>query len=298
VSTTRFIHSNEIFSGQPLDTCTVLNPQLSKIKSLSKPWSTWISLYAILQTIVLSSVGVSISLTRAQSLFSVTTEVSSDIATHLPSLPLQHQLLYGYYVNYSHNNIAAVPPRQYYSQSKVIRLDNNHIQSQSIDADVLASMVNVTELHLHNNLLTSLPRQVANWNWTNLQAIHLYGNPWSCDCNSQWMKDWLKTLGHAVVNLNAITCSTDDIRNGRSLIDVRNEDFVCGHIMSTNEIIWVVVTIVTASVFGVVVVTLVTLYKKRKWLYKRFQLHPFDVDECEGEDMTYDVFLSGARRRY
>jgi hypothetical protein len=37
-----------------------------------------------------------------------------------------------------------------------------------------------------------------------------------------------------------------------------------------------------------------TLYAKRKWLYKRFKLHPFDVDECEGEDMTHDVFLSGA----
>jgi hypothetical protein len=102
------------------------------------------------------------------------------------------------------------------------------------------------------------------------------------------------TRQNAVVNLNAITCSTDDIRNGRSLIDVRNEDFVCGHIMSTNEIIWVVVTAVTASVFCLVVATLVALYMKRKWLYKRFQLHPFDVDECEGEDMTHDVFLSGA----
>jgi Leucine-rich repeat (LRR) protein len=214
----------------------------------------------------------------------------SDIATNLPSLPRYRS----YNVSYSHNSIATVPFRQYYSQSKVIRLDNNHIQSQSLDADVLASMVNVTELHLHNNLLTSLPRQVADFNWTNLQAIHLYGNLWSCDCNSQWMKDWFKTLGKIVVNLNAITCSTDDIRNGRSLIDVRNEDFVCGHIMSTNEIIWVVVTIVTASVFSVVVATLVTLYKKRMWLYKRFQLHPFDVDECEGEDMTHDVFLSGA----
>jgi hypothetical protein len=65
--------------------------------------------------------------------------------------------------------------------------------------------------------------------------------------------------------------------------------------MSTNEIIWVVVTIVTASVFSVVVATLVTVYKKRMWLYKRFQLHPFDVDECEGiKDIKQDVFLSGA----
>jgi hypothetical protein len=36
------------------------------------------------------------------------------------------------------------------------------------------------------------------------------------------------------------------------------------------------------------------LYRYRVKAFIHFNLHPFDVDECEGERMTYDIFLSYA----
>jgi hypothetical protein len=36
------------------------------------------------------------------------------------------------------------------------------------------------------------------------------------------------------------------------------------------------------------------IYRYRVAMFASFKLHPFDVDECDGEDMTYDVFLSCA----
>ncbi len=215
-----------------------------------------------------------------------------ELAKAVPALPQLRQVQYSYFVNFSDNNIVSVPPRYYYAKSNIIRLDKNHIQS--IDVESLALMVNVSELHLQNNLLQSLPSEIASLPWINLKAIHLYGNPWSCDCHSRWMKDWLKSRGSAVVNRGAITCDTDDIRNGRSLMDISDADFVCGHILSTNEMMWVVIPTVAACVIVVVGTAVMALYAKRKWLFRQFQLHPFDIDECAGEDMTHDVFLSAA----
>jgi protein toll len=37
-----------------------------------------------------------------------------------------------------------------------------------------------------------------------------------------------------------------------------------------------------------------TVYRYRVKVFVRFNFHPFDVDECHGEDMLYDVFLSCA----
>jgi len=34
-----------------------------------------------------------------------------------------------------------------------------------------------------------------------------------------------------------------------------------------------------------------SVYRLRVCLYRRWKFHPFDGDECDGEDMDYDVFL-------
>ena len=33
------------------------------------------------------------------------------------------------------------------------------------------------------------------------------------------------------------------------------------------------------------------IYRYRVNVFIKFKLHPFNVDECEGEDMTYDAFV-------
>jgi hypothetical protein len=151
-----------------------------------------------------------------------------------------------------------------------------------------------TKLHLENNALTSLPSEVASFTRVNLVEIHLYGNPWSCDCHTHWTKDWLKSLGNIVVNRDLIACSSDDVRNGRSLSDASDSDFLCHHILSVSEVTWIVAPTVAACVMAVLAAGVVGVYVKRVGLYKRFKWHPFDVEECVGEDMTYDAFLSGA----
>jgi len=55
-------------------------------------------------------------------------------------------------------------------------------------------------------------------------------------------------------------------------------------------VIIVSLTVTIATVITLVIAGLV-LHKFRVNFYKKWKFHPFDRDECVGEDMDYDVFL-------
>ena len=44
-------------------------------------------------------------------------------------------------------------------------------------------------LHLSDNLLEQLPA-AALQTAPRLEVLSLHGNPWSCDCQLQWLLDW------------------------------------------------------------------------------------------------------------
>jgi len=46
----------------------------------------------------------------------------------------------------------------------------------------------------------------------------------------------------------------------------------------------------TVLVF-IVLLILILIYKLRIKFFRRWKFHPFDRDECAGEDLNYDVFL-------
>jgi len=50
--------------------------------------------------------------------------------------------------------------------------------------------------------------------------------------------------------------------------------------------------LVAFGCLGLLIVLGVSVYCLRVWLHRRWNFHPFDRDECVGEDMDYDVFLS------
>ena len=51
-----------------------------------------------------------------------------------------------------------------------------------------------------------------------------------------------------------------------------------------------------SSVASVILITGTLIYKLRLKVFRRWKLHPFDRDECVGEDMDYDVFLCCSSR--
>jgi hypothetical protein len=218
----------------------------------------------------------------------------TEIPKHIPPMSKFYVGGYSYSLDFSNNNLSTLDSaRDYYNVSSVIRLNDNNIDK--IDINALKAMTgSLTIIYLHNNVLTSLPSEIRSMSFKSLKEIHLYNNPWSCDCHALWMKRWLLSLGSVAFDVNLIMCHNDDIRGGRGMVGLDDGSFVCGRLLSTNEALQIAVPTVIAFFLTVVSACVTVLYAKRKWLYSEFRLHPFDIDECYGEKMTYDLFVSGA----
>lgn len=63
---------------------------------------------------------------------------------------------------------------------------------------------NTSHLHLHNNLLTSLPNGLLD-SLPVLRSVSLHGNPWACDCGILYLRAWLlrRPIEHHPLSLHA-----------------------------------------------------------------------------------------------
>ena len=129
---------------------------------------------------------------------------------------------------------------------------------------------------------------------TSVTKIYLNNNPWSCDCHALWMKQWFNKLGSAVVNPDSIKCHSDDLRHGISIYELNDDYFVCHRILSVTEYTCIVVPTVFGACFLLALFITLAVYAKRHWLYAKYNFHLFDIDECSGEEMVYDAFISYA----
>jgi hypothetical protein len=219
--------------------------------------------------------------------------VLTELPPTLPALPVFRQswrhFLDSYYIDFSNNHIRTISERHYLTRTRLLNLSFNEIAHISDRAAALSVLGFVRDLYLNDNQLKTLPRSLENVSY---KSIQLFNNPWTCDCNSAWMKSWLgKSF---VVWRERIRCNTSDVRKGKRLVELEDSLFQCGYIWSTAQSTALVIALTTVSVAVVVASILFVIYAKRHWLYAKFNLHPFDVDECAGEDVIYDVFVSYA----
>ena len=138
------------------------------------------------------------------------------------------------------------------------------------------------------NMLQSFPRDVKSSNISAQLSLGL--NPWKCSCDNSWMIEWLQSLSHQISDPADITCNSPARLEGRHVLRSSETDFCVDLIKHTLKITLSVV----APIFAIVVILVITgivFYKLREKCYKKFKFHPFDRDECIGEDMDYDVFL-------
>jgi len=204
----------------------------------------------------------------------------------LPQLPKSYTK---YILDFSNNRrLRRLEHRDYFVNTYILDVSNCDVDS--IDIEMWNDFANIAHLFLHGNQLQSLPSSVAT---VSLNRTHfsLRRNPWKCSCDESWMSSWLKSVKSSLINPNEITCSSPSRLQDRRIISISNEEFC---VDPTGEAVKRTL-IISTSVSGAVVVLLsvgVIVYRLRVKLYTRWKFHPFDRDECLGEDMIYDVFLS------
>ena len=102
-------------------------------------------------------------------------------------------------------------------------------------------------------------------------------------------------IKHILINPEGILCASPDRLYGQNLLQLKDDQFICGD--PPNTLVFTVVGVVT----GTVAVTLLAfilpfsvVHKLRVKMYAKFHIHPFDSDECTGEGKKYDAFISYA----
>ncbi|XP_056150012.1 platelet glycoprotein Ib beta chain [Lampris incognitus] len=74
-----------------------------------------------------------------------------------------------------------------------------------------------TELHLDNNLLTTLPYGFLD-TLTSLRSVSLHGNPWMCNCGVLYLREWLYRQPIGIVSHLNISCSSPPHLTGRLVV--------------------------------------------------------------------------------
>ena len=87
----------------------------------------------------------------------------------------------------------------------VTLLDLRSSNIHKIDETVMKVIIhNVKTVDLRKNKLKNLPKSITKGNKTN--ELWLSNNPYECNCDMLWMKDWLMDTGN-VVDKENVTCS-------------------------------------------------------------------------------------------
>ena len=205
----------------------------------------------------------------------------------LPELPDSHTK---YKLDFSNNRLLrSLEHRDYFVNTSILDVSNSNVD----DVSHWEEIVNIPDLNLYGNKITSLSRSFLSINVT-FGKLNLAGNPWDCSCDNKWMSDCFRSIADRLTQ-NVLCYSPSRLR-GKNIIQTIAEDFCVDPASeAASKAVTRALTISMSVVAGVVAVLIsvgVVLHRLRVKLYTRWKFHPFDREECLGEDMHYDVFLS------
>ncbi len=125
---------------------------------------------------------------------------------------------------------------KYLPRLEIISFENNWLER--IHPKAFLGLDRLEEINLVNNELTSLSSDMEENLPPNLKFFRLYRNPWNCDCNLRWLRQW---IAHTKVNWdfgttipNTPACSTPEILRGINWKHLEPDKFACASKILTN----------------------------------------------------------------
>ena len=150
----------------------------------------------------------------------------------------------------------------------------------------------ISYVNLNGNQLKQIPEYVERLDFSNI-ILDIRDNPISCDCKNQWLKSWIDVLGSGFQNIIGINCYEPYWLTGKGIATLDKEEFCRGPPYTIQDILEITIP----SISGVILLNVISVFLFKRFriqIYKYVKLHPFDRDECIGEDIDYDVFLACA----
>lgn len=179
------------------------------------------------------------------------------------------------------NNITKLVDRPYLSQIIHLNLTKNSITS--LNYTVMRNMVNVKQMVLDWNLLTTLPEGIQNFQFEVLSIDH---NHIFCDCTNKWLKKWLRESRRQILNWQRIVCNTveDKVLN---IVVVPNDKFICNNPKDNfNKTLTLGLSLALAVLILVVCLLSLIHYwlEVKVIMYVYLNIHPFDSNPSKTDD--------------
>ena len=213
----------------------------------------------------------------------------TDLPTTLPTL--NRLPGFKYHLILSKNHINRLNHKEYINETT--RLDISNSGVEEIDPRMWRALQTMSNVSLRNNLLTQFP-EVPHGSFTGNQ-LDIQNNPISCNCKNKWLKSWLESIDKKILNSKGLNCNIPEWLKGKSVILLQEDDFCSDPPYTLKDVLLITIpTIGGLVLLSVIVILLLRTFRFK--IFKYTKIHLFDRDECEGENMDYDVFLSRSSR--
>lgn len=156
---------------------------------------------------------------------------------------------------------------------------------EMISPAMWTKLTGIDTVLLHGNMLSTLPESITKIN-SSIRELSLYDNPWNCSCENRWLIEYLITFQQRLLRSEKIICSSPETMRGRALLRVIDDKFCHSHFV-------IVFSIFVSLVCGgfLFSIGIICFHRCRMRLYTSWNIHPFDRNECDEDDMTHDVFI-------
>lgn len=187
------------------------------------------------------------------------------------------------HLHLDNNNIQHFTRKNYTSKIVNLTISNNKLSYFSSDART--SMKNLAYLDISGNSLSFVPKEMQSMSF---DKTIVTGNPFQCDCNMTWMKEWINVSPGATDR--GIECNFDG--KYKKIRDITRELLLC-----TFEGIAIGLSIGLGSLLAVVIGVAITAkrcpYETKVLVFRFFGIHPRDKYKVDTDtNKEHDVYIS------
>lgn len=138
----------------------------------------------------------------------------------------------------SHNQITRLTLTDIRAYNHLQYLDLSHNRLQYIDMTIIKYLTNLKKLFLNSNQLKTLTNNII---FPNNFHFKLNSNPFECDCRIRWLRNALNRLEYPIYHDDP-QCEMPKALSGRKILSLRDEQFVCGPIISKPDLTTLIAT--------------------------------------------------------
>ncbi|XP_041370505.1 protein toll-like [Gigantopelta aegis] len=187
---------------------------------------------------------------------------------------------------FSGNGIHNVSTRGYFTRAEKLNLSRNDLEQLNSPVCELWKHLQIVDISV--NKIRYLPKCFETFNLSAM-ALHVYGNPWTCDCTSLWMLSWFKRNKQHIPEYERMACGNSEF------LGIPLNSFVASELdCDPSSYLHIAIPLGFLALFAIVLIPLAYKFRfqTQVFIHAQFHARPFDRRKLENAEYVYEVFLS------